>query len=74
MNQKQLEQQSHHDPPVARIASIMVSAVDAESLAAFWSRFLAVEVASRFDQFIWLNLPDLFPGSPERRTGAGDML
>lgn len=63
MNQTELELQSPHDPPLSRIASIMVSALDAESLAAFWSRFLAVEVASRFDQFIWLEPAG--PGAPQ---------
>ncbi|BCW70582.1 VOC family protein [Arthrobacter sp. NicSoilB8] len=38
----------------ARIATIMVNAVDAERLARFWSTLLGTAVASRFEQFVWL--------------------
>lgn len=51
------------DAPPSYIASIMVSAVDAERLAAFWSQFLNLEVASRVDQFIWLEAAS--PGAPQ---------
>ncbi|WP_457966145.1 VOC family protein [Arthrobacter sp. D1-29] len=51
------------DAPPSYIASIMVSAVDAERLAAFWSQFLNLEVASRIDQFIWLAAAG--PGVPQ---------
>ena len=40
----------------------MVSAVDAERLAVFWSQFINLEVASRVDQFIWLKAAS--PGTP----------
>ncbi|OFI38977.1 glyoxalase [Arthrobacter sp. SW1] len=46
-----------------RIASIMVNASDAESLAAFWSAVLELPVASRHGQFIWLEAPG--PGAPQ---------
>lgn len=50
------------DAPPSYISSIMVSAVDAERLAAFWSQFLKLDVASRLDQFIWLKAAN--PGAP----------
>lgn len=40
--------------PVARIATIMVNAVDAGRLAQFWADLLGTAVSSRFEQFVWL--------------------
>ena len=40
--------------PSARIATIMVNAVDAERLAQFWAALLGTAVSSRFEQFVWL--------------------
>jgi len=40
--------------PVARIATIMVNAVDAARLAQFWADLLGTAVSSRFEQFVWL--------------------
>ena len=49
--------------PAARIATIMVSAVDAERLAGFWAALLGTAVSSRFDQFVWLQPAG--PGAPQ---------
>ncbi|MHA7221119.1 VOC family protein [Arthrobacter sp. RHLT1-20] len=49
--------------PSARIATIMVNAVDAERLAAFWAALLGTRVSSRFDQFVWLTPAG--PGAPQ---------
>ena len=38
----------------ARIATIMVNALDAERLAGFWAGLLGTAVSSRFEQFVWL--------------------
>lgn len=40
--------------PVARIATIMVNAVDPGRLAQFWADLLGTAVSSRFEQFVWL--------------------
>lgn len=47
----------------ARIAAIVVNAVDAERLSAFWAALLGVPVSSRVDQFIWLRPAG--PGAPQ---------
>lgn len=49
--------------PRARIATIMVNAVDAERLAAFWAALLGTRVSTRFDQFVWLEPAG--PGTPQ---------
>jgi hypothetical protein len=49
--------------PEARIATIMVNALDAERLAEFWAALLGTEVSSRFEQFVWLRPPG--PGAPQ---------
>ncbi|HEX9225417.1 MAG TPA: VOC family protein [Arthrobacter sp.] len=50
-------------PPAARIATIMVNAMDAERLAEFWAGLLGTAVASRFEQFVWLQPAG--PGAPQ---------
>lgn len=50
-------------PPAARIATIMVNALDAERLAAFWAALLGTSVASRYEQFVWLKPAG--PGAPQ---------
>ena len=50
-------------PPAARIATIMVNALDAERLAAFWAALLGTSVSSRFEQFVWLRPAG--PGAPQ---------
>jgi hypothetical protein len=47
----------------ARIATIMVNAVDAERLAQFWAALLGTAVSSRFEQFVWLRPAG--PGAPQ---------
>ena len=49
--------------PVARIATIMVNAVDAARLAQFWADLLGTAVSSRFEQFVWLEPAG--PGAPQ---------
>lgn len=49
--------------PSARIATIMVNAVDAERLAQFWAALLGRAVSSRFEQFVWLRPAG--PGAPQ---------
>ncbi|MFF2031301.1 VOC family protein [Arthrobacter sp. NPDC058192] len=49
--------------PSARIATIMVNAVDAERLAQFWAALLGTAVSSRFEQFVWLRPAG--PGAPQ---------
>ena len=49
--------------PSARIATIMVNAVDAERLAAFWAALLGTPVSARFEQFVWLRPAG--PGAPQ---------
>lgn len=49
--------------PAARIATIMVNAMDAERLAAFWAALLGTAVSSRVDQFVWLQPAG--PGAPQ---------
>jgi hypothetical protein len=49
--------------PSARIATIMVNAVDAERLAQFWAALLGTAVSSRFEQFVWLRHAG--PGAPQ---------
>ena len=49
--------------PSARIATIMVNAADAERLARFWAALLGTAVASRFEQFVWLQPAG--PGAPQ---------
>ena len=49
--------------PAARIATIMVNAVDAEHLAGFWAALLGTAVSSRFEQFVWLDSAG--PGAPQ---------
>jgi hypothetical protein len=49
--------------PSARIATIMVNAVDAERLALFWAALLGTAVSSRFEQFVWLEPAG--PGAPQ---------
>lgn len=50
-------------PTPARIATIMVNAVDAEGLAQFWAELLGTAVSSRFEQFVWLEPAG--PGAPQ---------
>ena len=49
--------------PVARIATIMVNAVDAARLAQFWADLLGTAISSRFEQFVWLEPAG--PGAPQ---------
>ncbi|MEY9776167.1 VOC family protein [Arthrobacter sp. MW3 TE3886] len=49
--------------PTARIATIMVNAVDAWRLAQFWAQLLGTAVSSRFEQFVWLEPAG--PGAPQ---------
>lgn len=49
--------------PRARIATIMVNAVDAERLAAFWAVLLGTRVSVRLDRFVWLEPAG--PGTPQ---------
>ena len=49
--------------PSARIATIMVNAVDAERLAQFWAALLGTAVSSRFEDFVWLRPAG--PGAPQ---------
>src|SRR4051812_29450394 len=49
--------------PSARIATIMVNAVDAERLAGFWAELLGTAVSSRFGQYVWLEPAG--PGAPQ---------
>jgi hypothetical protein len=49
--------------PSARIATIMVNALDAERLAQFWASLLGTAVSSRFEQFVWLRPAG--PGAPQ---------
>ena len=49
--------------PSARIATIMVNAVDAERLAQFWAALLGTAVSSHFEQFVWLRHAG--PGAPQ---------
>ena len=49
--------------PSARIATIMVNAVDAGRLAQFWADLLGTSVSSRFEQFVWLEPAG--PGAPQ---------
>jgi len=49
--------------PSARIATIMVNAVDAERLAQFWAALLGTAVSSRYEQFVWLHPAG--PGAPQ---------
>ncbi|WP_454698148.1 VOC family protein [Arthrobacter humicola] len=62
-----METQRRRDPavvaPQARIAAIMVNAVNAEELAAFWAALLGTTVSARFDQFVWLK--PAAPGAPQ---------
>ncbi|MFE4198834.1 VOC family protein [Paenarthrobacter sp. NPDC056912] len=46
-----------------RIASIMVNAKDAASLAGFWSELMDMPVSAEFDGFIWLR--PAAPGLPQ---------
>jgi len=46
-----------------RIASIMINAVDAGRLSAFWSELLDLPVAARHAEFIWLEAAT--PGAPQ---------
>lgn len=48
---------------MARIATIMVNAVDAARLAQFWADLLGTAVSSRFEQFVWLEPAG--PGAPQ---------
>jgi Glyoxalase-like domain len=49
--------------PSARIATMMVNAVDAERLAQFWASLLGTVVSSRIEQFVWLQPAS--PGAPQ---------
>lgn len=46
-----------------RIASIMVNAVDAARLSAFWSELLEMPIAAEHEGFIWLRPAE--PGLPQ---------